>query len=175
MLAFAPFLLIALNDVLAQAPAGAPPPAPAAASAPPLEEGPCLDSSRAVPRVIASPLSRGMQIVRIDQVVSTATMMPGQVIGFLCTTQDGSTWLGERTAEYMSPASATAINQVLSSTHLPAENVKSFPPQSHYGVPTKLPQLFKVSVPQNSWGPLRIALTPCVAWPAGRPLPDPMM
>ena len=173
MLAIAPFLLIAFNEVLAQAPAGAPPPASLAAQ--PLEEGPCLDSSRSVPRVIATTLSRGMQIVRIDQVVSTATMMPGQVIGFLYTTQDGSTWLGERTARYMSPASATAINQVLSSTHLPAENVKSFPPQSHYGVPTKLPQLFKVSIPQDSLGPLRISLEPCVAWPAGRALPDPMM
>ena len=116
-----------------------------------------------------------MQIVRIDEVLSTATMMPGTVIGFLYTTQDGSTWLGERTAAYMSPASATAINQVLSSTHTPTQNVKSFPPQSHYGVPTKLPQLFKVSIPQDALGPLRIQMAPCVAWPAGRPLPDPMM
>lgn len=172
-------LLIALNGAIAQAatqpPAPAPQPQPAPLSAQPLEDGPCLDSPRSVPRVIASPLSRGMQIVRIDEVVSTATMMPGQVIGFLYTTQDGSTWLGERTSQYMSPASATAINQVLSSTHLPAENVKSFPPQSHYGVPTKLPQLFKVSVPQDALAALRIQIAPCVAWPAGRPLPDPMM
>jgi len=167
-------LVIALSDALAQSPAGAPPAAPPAASQP-LEEGPCLDSVRSVPRVIASPVSRGMQIVRIDEVVSTATMMPGAVIGFLYTTQDGSTWLGERTAQYMSPASATAINQVLSSTHLPAQNIKSFPPQSHYGVPTNKPQLFRVSIPQNALGPLRIAIAPCVAWPAGRPLPDPMM
>jgi len=166
---------MALNDALAQGPAAPPPVAPAAAPAQPLEDGPCLDSPRSVPRAIASPVSRGMQIVRIDQVVSTATMMPGQVIGFLYTTQDGSTWLGERTAQFMSPASATAINQVLSSTHLPAESVKSFPPQSHYGVPTKLPQLFKVSIPQDAVGPLRIQIAPCVAWPAGRPLPDPMM
>jgi hypothetical protein len=173
MLAFAPFLLIALNTAVAQAPAPAAP--PPAASSVPLEEGPCLDSARSVPRVIASPVSRGMQIVRIDQVVSTATMMPGQVIGFLYTTQDGSTWLGERTAQYMSPASATAVNQVLSSTHNPMQNVKAFPPQSHYGVPTKSPQLFRISLPQNAMGPLRIQLSPCVAWPAGRPLPDPMM
>jgi hypothetical protein len=175
MLAFATLFLMALNDVLAQAPAAPPPVAPAAAPAQPLEEGPCLDSTRSVPRAIASPVSRGMQIVRIDQVLSTATMMPGEVIGFLYTTQDGSTWLGERTAPYMSPASATAINRVLNSTHLPGENVKSFPPQSHYGVPTKSPQLFKVSIPQDSLGPLRIQMAPCVAWPAGRPLPDPMM
>ncbi|HEY1867115.1 MAG TPA: hypothetical protein VGG70_02395 [Candidatus Cybelea sp.] len=175
MLVFALFLVTAFNDVLAQAPAGAPPAAPAASSAQPLEDGPCLDSTRSVPRVIASPVSRGMQIVRIDEVLSTATMMPGTVIGFLYTTQDGSTWLGERTAAYMSPASATAINQVLSSTHAPTQNVKSFPPQSHYGVPTKLPQLFKVSIPQDALGPLRIQMAPCVAWPAGRPLPDPMM
>lgn len=169
MLAFVTLFLMTFNDVVAQGPAAPPPVATA------LEEGPCLDSPRAVPRAIASPVSRGMQIVRIDQVVSTATMMPGQVIGFLYTTQDGSTWLGERSAQYMSPASATAINQVLSSTHLPAEGVKSFPPQSHYGVPTKLPQLFKVSIPQDSLGPLRIQFAPCVAWPPGRTLPDPMM
>jgi len=175
MLAFAPFLLIALSSAVAQAPTPAAPAPPAASSAQPLEEGPCLDSTRSVPRVIASPVSRGMQIVRIDEVVSTATMMPGQVIGFLYTTQDGSTWLGERTAQYMSPASATAINQVLSSTHNPMQNIKAFPPQSHYGVPTKSPQLFRVSLPQNAMGPLRIELSPCVAWPAGRPLPDPMM
>jgi hypothetical protein len=178
MLAFATLLLITLNGAIAQA-ATQPPPAPqpqvAPLSAQPLEDGPCLDSPRSVPRVIASPVSRGMQIVRIDEVVSTATMMPGQVIGFLYTTQDGSTWLGERTPQYMSPASATAINQVLSSTHLPAENIKSFPPQSRYGVPTKLPELFKVSIPQDALGALRIQIAPCVAWPAGRALPDPMM
>ena len=141
----------------------------------PLENGPCLDSSRAVPKVLAPPVSRAMQIVRIDQVLSTSTMMPGEIIGFLYTTRDGSTWLGERTPQYMSPADATAINLVLGSTHIPGENVNDFPPQSRYGVPTKLPQLFKVAIPPDALAALHVQLSPCVGWPPGRPLPDPSM
>jgi len=102
-------------------------------------------------------------------------MMPNEIVGFLYTTQDGTTWLGERTAQYMSPADATAINLVLASTHLPNENVNDFPPQSHYGVPTKAPQLFKVLIPADAMSALHIQLSPCVIWPAGRPLPDPSM
>jgi hypothetical protein len=151
---------------------GPPPPAP---MQPPLEDGPCLDSSRAVPKVIAAPVSRAMQIVRIDQVLSTATMTPGEVIGFLYTTQDGSTWLGERTADYMSPADATEINTVLAATHASAKNISQFPPQTRYGVATKYPQLEAVRIPPDAFGPLRIQLAPCVIWPATRPLPDPSM
>ena len=114
-----------------------------------------------------------MQIVRIDQVLSTATMTPGEIIGFLYTTQDGSTWLGERTTQYMSPANATEINQVLAATHTSTKNVTQFPPESRYGVATKYPQLFAVRIPQDAFGALRIQLAPCVVWPAGRPLPDP--
>jgi hypothetical protein len=147
-------------------------PAPAA---PPLENGACLDSARAVPQVLAQPVVRSMQIVRIDQVVSTATMTPGEILGFLYTTADGTTWLGQRTPNYMSPAAATAINQLLASTHLPNENVKEFPPQSRYGVATKYPQFFKVRIPPSAFGPLRVALVACVAWPPARPLPDPSM
>ncbi|MBV8117278.1 MAG: hypothetical protein JOZ01_04830, partial [Candidatus Eremiobacteraeota bacterium] len=47
----------------------------------PLEAGPCLDSPRPVPRVLQPPVARAMQIVRIDRVVSTATLMPGETIG----------------------------------------------------------------------------------------------
>ena len=43
------------------------------------------------------PVSRAMQLVGIDAVVSTATMTANQTIGFLYTTGDGGTWLGERT------------------------------------------------------------------------------
>ncbi len=110
-------------------------------------KGPCLDSARMVPKVIAPPVSRATQIVRIDQVLSTATMTPGAVIGFLYTTQDGSTWLGERTTQYMSPANATEINQVLAATHTSTKNVTQFPPESRYGVATKYPQLFAVQHP----------------------------
>ena len=94
------------------------PPPPGVQFQPPLENGACLDSIRAVPDVLQGPSSRGMQIVRIDQVVSTATMLPGEVIGFLYTTQDGSTWLGQRTKDYQSAADATAINRVLAAAHV---------------------------------------------------------
>jgi hypothetical protein len=177
MLALLTFFLTALVNTVAQMPPpqGPPPQYPPAGSMQPLEDGPCLDSSRSVPRVIAAPVSRAMQIVRIDQVLSTATMMPGEIIGFLYTTQDGSTWLGERTAQYLSPADATAINEVLASTHLPSQTVNDFPPQSRYGVPTKLPRLFKVLIPPDAMAALHIQLAPCIVWPPGRPLPDPSM
>ncbi len=156
--------------------AQAPPPPPAAVAAqPPLEDGACLDSARAVPQVLQPPVSRGMQIVRIDQVVSTATMMPGAIVGFLYTTQNGTTWLGERSTEYISPASATAINAVLAATHVATKNITSFPPQSKYGVATKYTQFFAVRIPPDAFGPLRITLAPCIVWPPGRALPDPNM
>lgn len=146
---------------------------PAVPAQPPLENGACLDSIRAVPNVLQSPASRGMQIVRIDQVVSTATMLPGEVIGFLYTTQDGSTWLGQRSKEYQSAADATAINRVLAATHVAGYDVSEFPPTSLYGVPTKHQQLFRVQMPASNDERLRVALVPCVVWPEGRPLPDP--
>ena len=142
---------------------------------PPLENGACLDSLRPVPKVLQAPVTRAMQIVRIDEVVSTATMTPNEIIGFLYTLQDGSTWLGQRTADYQSAAEATAINRVLASTHVPGYTVSEFPPKSVYGVPTKHPQIFRVNVPQDALGPLQIQMAPCVVWPPTRPLPDPSM
>jgi hypothetical protein len=170
-------LLASLTSAVAQAP---PPEAPPAAATmpmqqPPLEDGPCLDSLRPVPKVIAAPVSRAMQIVRIDQVVSTATMTPGEIIGFLYTTEDGSTWLGQRTADYQSAADATEINRVLAATRNPTYNVTRFPPTSRYGVPTKKPEIFRVEMPASAYSPLRIALVPCIAWPSTRSLPDPSM
>ncbi len=164
-------LLMSLTSAVAQAPPSAPMPM----QEPPLEDGPCLDSLRAVPKVVAAPVSRAMQIVRIDQVVSTATMTSGEVIGFLYTTEDGSTWLGERTADYQSAANATAINRVLAATHAASSDVKGFPPTTLYGVPTKHPQIFRIQMPPDAYTPLRIALVPCIAWPSTRPLPDPSM
>ncbi len=172
MFALATFFLTMLASTVAQAPPppGGPPPGMAQG---PLEDGPCLDSARSVPKVLQAPPTRGMQIVRIDQVLSTATMMPGEVIGFLYTTQDGSTWLGERSMQYTSPADATAINQVLAATHASTKNISGFPPQTKYGYPTKYPQFFQVRIPPNAFAALRIQLAPCIAWPSGRPLPDP--
>jgi|GEM_PF-1138461 len=183
MLALATFFLTTLlNTVAQQPPPGAPPPATDQEQYPssammqqPLETGACLDSLRAVPKVIVSPVSRERQIVRIDMVLSTATMTPGEIIGFLYTTEDGATWLGQRTADYQSAADATSINRVLAATHVPGYNVTGFPATNVYGVPTKHPQLFRVVVPPDAYRPLRITLAPCVVWPSGRPLPDPTM
>lgn len=149
--------------------------AQAVAPSAPLTNGACLDAPRPVPFVLQPPVDRAMQIVRIDKVESTATMMPGEVLGFLYTLEDGSTWLGQRTADYLAPAAATQINQVLASTHLPGEKAESFPPQTRYGVATKYQQFFKVKIPDTALGPLKIAIAPCVAWPADRALPDPVM
>ena len=73
----------------------------------------------------------------------------------------------------MSPADATAINTVLPPRTLPTKTSPAFPPQSRYGVATKYPQFFEVRIPPDAFGPLRITLAPCVAWPPGRALPDP--
>lgn len=178
MLALATFFLTSLLNTVAQQPPGAPPPpypAQGTVMQQPLENGSCLDSLRAVPKVLQPPASRAMQIVRIDLVLSTATMMPGEIIGFLYTTQDGSTWLGQRTSAYQSAADATAINRVLAATHVAGYNVNSFPPTTEYGVPTKHPHLFRVQVPQDAIAPLEIRFEPCVIWPPGRALPDPVL
>src|SRR5580700_783805 len=180
MLALATFFLTTLfNTVAQQPPPGPPQAAPqnpgAMTMQQPLQNGPCLDSLRVVPKVVQAPVSRAMQIVRIDQVLSTATMIPSEVIGFLYTTLDGSTWLGQRTSDYQSAADATAINRVLSATHVPGYNVTGFPPTTVYGVPTKHPQIFRVQIPSNAWGPLQIGIAPCVMWPSDRPLPDPAL
>jgi len=139
-----------------------------------LETGPCLDS-RPVPAVLQPPIVRTNQIVRIDKVESTATMMPGEILGFLYTLQDGSTWLGQRDDQYMSGAAAAAINTVLASVHMPGENVSKFPPQMKHGVATKYTQFYKVQIPATSMEALRIQIVPCVAWPSERALPDPSM
>jgi hypothetical protein len=174
MFALATFFLTALASTVAQAPPPAAPP-PAAMAQEPLPDGPCLDSARSVPKVLVAPVARAMQIVRIDQVSSTATMMPGQIIGFLYTTQDGSTWLGERSMAYTAPADATAINRVLSATHSSTKNITGFPPQTRYGYPTKYTQFFQVRIPPDAFAALRIQLVPCIVWPPGRPLPDPAL
>jgi hypothetical protein len=140
-----------------------------------LENGPCLDSPRPVPRVLQPPVERSGQVVRIDKVQSTATLLTGEVIGFLYTLADGSTWLGQRTNRYMSGADASAINQVLAITHMPGDNVSEFPPQMIHGIATKYTQFFRVQIPGATLSTLQIQLVPCVVWPPGRPLPDPMM
>lgn len=168
---FAAILLAAVT--LAQAPAPAQPPPGSALE--PLGAGACLDSTRPVPRVLQPPIVRASQIVKIDRVLSTTTLMPGQTIGFLYTLQDGSTWLGQRSQAYMSGAAASQMNQVLSSTHTPGEKATEFPPQTIHGVATKYTQFFRVKIVPSALETLKIELQPCVVWPAGRPLPDPQM
>ena len=119
------------------------------------------------------PNTRDAEVVRIDRVVSQATYTPNEVIGFLYTRQDGKTYLGMRTAQYTSPASAQELNAVLASTHAPGVSETEFPPQTRLGVPTKYSQFFQVKIPTDALAALQIRLEPCVLWPAGRSLPDP--
>jgi hypothetical protein len=172
MFAIATFVLAVLGATVAQMPPPGPPPP---LSQPPLESGSCLDSPRAVPKVLMKPVSRAMQLVGIDAVVSTATMTANQTIGFLYTNGDGGTWLGERSGLYMSAANATSINAVLAATHAAGVAKDEFPPQSRYGEPTGYPQFFRVQIPPDALAALRIELIPCVRWPSARPLPDPTM
>ncbi|PZR59715.1 MAG: hypothetical protein DLM50_01005 [Candidatus Meridianibacter frigidus] len=135
--------------------------------------GPCLDSAKQVPNVVGDPPDRSSEILRIDRVVSTATFMPNEVIGFVYTRQDGKTFLGMRAAQYTSPASAAALNAVLASTHAPSVAETAFPPQTKLGVKTGYAAFFEVRLPAQALAALQIRTEPCVAWPLGRPLPEP--
>jgi len=137
-----------------------------------LNNGTCLDSLKAVPQTLDGS-GRGDQVVRIDKVISTSTMIDGQVVGFLYTRQDGTTYLSQRTDQYMSGGDSAAINNLLSATHLPGTTVTAFPPRSKYGVRTGYQEFFQVRIPASTLGDLRVRLEPCVAWPTGTPLPDP--
>jgi hypothetical protein len=170
MFAIATFVLTTLGLTVAQMPPPGPMPP---LSQPPLESGSCLDSPRPVPKILMKPASRATQVVRIDEVVSTATMTSNQTIGFLYTTEDGGTWLGQRTENYMSAANATSINAVLAGTHVMGVSATEFPPQSRYGKPTGYQQFFRVQIQPGAMASLRVELVPCVVWPSTRPLPDP--
>lgn len=142
-----------------------------------LNNGPCLDSPAAVPHVLQEPVVREMQIISIDRVVSTYSMTPNEVIGFVYVTRDGTHWLGQRTSDYMSAANARQINHVLVSTRLSRDEPQAFPPTvSHLtGITLHTEQYYRVQIPPAAWTPLHIRLEPCVAWPPERPLPDPSM
>lgn len=136
--------------------------------------GPCLDSAKQVPNVVGEPLARSSEIVRIDRVVSDSAYTLNQIIGFLYTRDDGKTYLGMRTLQYTSPASAQELNQVLASTRAVGVSETEFPPQTRLGVPTRYSQFFQVKIPPAAMEPLKVRLESCVAWPSGRALPDPM-
>lgn len=179
MVIFASLLSVLLGaQMVAQLTPSSPSPAPLAAPSVPsdvLNNGPCMDSSRAVPLVLQPPTVRSQQILRIDKVVSTQSNLQNEVIGYLYGLQDGTTWLGQRQDDYMSAAAASAINTVLASTHMPEQAIKAFPPQMKHGIATKYQQFFRVNIPATALDGLQIRLDPCVAWPPGRQLPDPSM
>lgn len=170
--------LLLLPVTLAQAPPPAQtPPVSVPAPPPPTEEllnnGPCLDSPGSVPHVLQAPLVREMEVVRIDKVISTYTMTDGDIIGFIYVTHDGTQWLGQRSSDYMSASDARQINHVLASTRLSPSEPSQFPPTTRMGVPIRSEQYFRVQIPDSAKGPLHIGIEQCVAWPEGRPLPDP--
>jgi hypothetical protein len=138
-----------------------------------LNNGACLDSIKSVPEGLFG-TDPSSAIVKIDKMVSTATMTDGEIIGYLYTRQDGTTWLGQRKQEYMSSADSAQINQVLSSTHLPGAAITTFPPVRRYGVKTNYTEIFQVNLPATALDPLHVRLDPCVAWPAGQALPSPI-
>jgi hypothetical protein len=96
------------------------------------------------------------------------------VIGYLYTRQDGTTWLGQRRQEFMSAADSQAINAVFSSTHMPTATITQFPPVRKFGVKTNYTEIFQVQIPVTAMDPLHIRLDPCVAWPVGMALPNPL-
>ncbi len=173
------WLALASGSLVSQVqPLPSPTPYPLPAAAAPatnvvLNNGPCLDSLVSVPHTLNGD-SMGAQVVTIDEVVSTATLIAGQVIGYVYTREDGTTWLGQRHERYMSAADSSAINAVLASTHLPGEHVNAFPPVRKFGVKTNYAEFFQVRIPTGALAPLRITVNPCVAWPAGQPLPQPI-
>ncbi|HLI94879.1 MAG TPA: hypothetical protein VKT72_02205 [Candidatus Baltobacteraceae bacterium] len=136
-----------------------------------LNNGACLDSIKSVPQGLFG-AEQSSAVVKIDKVVSTATMTDGEILGYLYTRQDGTTWLGQRRQPYMSGADSAQINQVLGSTHMPNSTTVSFPPVRKYGVKTNYAEIFQVQIPATAMDPLHIRLDPCVEWPEGTPLPS---
>ncbi len=138
-----------------------------------LNNGACLDSVKSVPQGLFGS-EQSSAVVKIDKVVSTATMTDGEVIGYLYTRQDGTTWLGQRRQDYMSGADSSQINQVLASTHMANSDIYAFPPVRKYGVKTNYTEIFQVKIPATAMDPLHIRLDSCVAWPEGTALPSPI-
>lgn len=113
-------------------------------------------------------------IVKIDKLISTATMIDGEIIGYVYTRRDGTQWLGQRKQDFMSAADSQAVNAFFAAVHLPDATVTQFPPQTRYGVKTNYSQIFQVKVPTAGLDELRVRVDPCVAWPDGMDLPNPL-
>lgn len=129
-------------------------------------KGACMDSFKQVPYNIGWPLDRTTQVVKIEKILATSPMTPGEVVGFLYTRYDGATFAGTRNGRYMSASHWDAMNQLLNSTHAPSVRQTSFSQRANGN------EYLQVNIPADAMGPLKIELQPCVAWPAGRPLPD---
>jgi hypothetical protein len=52
--------------------------------------------------------------------------------------------------------------------------VTQFPPVRRYGLKTNYTEIFQVKLPVNSLDALKVRVDPCVAWPEGMTLPDPL-
>ena len=98
-----------------------------------------------------------------------------EVIGYLYTLQDGTTWLGQRQPDYMSAAGARQINEVLALGHAQDELTTEFPAVKRYGVSTHSRLYFRVTLTQAVLDAAKVQLAGCVAWTPGRPLPDPSL
>lgn len=171
MLTFVFAVTTALQSLVAQTPAASPAPAAPVSSTVVLNNGACLDSIKSVPQTLFGTDS-GSTIVKIDKMVSTSTYIDGQIIGYLYTRQDGTTWLGQRKEDFMSAAASQAINAVFASTHMPAATITQFPPIRRFGVKTNYTEIFQVQIPGTALEPLHVRLDPCVAWPSGAALPN---
>ena len=153
MFALATFFLTALASTVAQRRRRTGPPPPPPRCSQPLETGPCLDSPRAVPKVLQAPVSRAMQVVRIDHVLFDRDDDARR--GHRLSLYDARRLDVARPAHHRiisRPADATAINQVLAATHVPGQNVTGFPPQTKLrrGRPN-IQQFFRVQIPPDAF------------------------
>jgi len=138
-----------------------------------LNNGPCLDSIKSVPQALFGN-EPSSAIVKIDKVISTSSLLDGEIIGYVYTRKDGTQWLGQRKQEFMSAADSEAVNAFFTSIHMPDASVTQFPPVRRYGVKTNYTEIFQVKVPTAGLDELRVRIEPCVAWPDGMDLPAPL-
>ena len=138
-----------------------------------LNNGPCLDSIKSVPQGLFGG-APSAAIVKIDKLISTSTMIDGEIIGYVYTRKDGTQWLGQRKQDFMSSADSQALNAFFAAVHLPDATVTQFPPLKRYGVKTNYTEIFRIKVPTAGLDELRVRVDPCVAWPDGMDLPAPL-
>jgi hypothetical protein len=57
---------------------------------------------------------------------------------------------------------------------LPDATITQFPPVRRYGLKTNYTELFQVKVPTAGLDELGVRIEPCVAWPEGMNIPNPL-